>query len=127
MALAILRSRRASLGSDTVNVFPGGKTGLPLLNLQKWESRLRDRTGVDFKFHDLRRTCATKLGDLGVHRDVIGKILNHAEPHVTSTYDRASRDNEKHSALVRWDARLSEIIKGEPASKVVNLFGSASA
>jgi hypothetical protein len=65
------------------------------------------------------------LGDLGVHRDTIGKILNHAEPHVTSTYDRASRDNEKRSALVRWGARLGEIVTGEPASKVVNMFASA--
>jgi integrase len=124
MALATLASRKASLDSDPVYVFPGGKKGLPLLNLQKWENLLRERTEIDFKFHDLRRTCATNLGDLGVHRDVIGKILNHAEPHVTSTYDRASRDNEKRSALIRWDARLGEIVTGKPATKVVNLFAS---
>jgi integrase len=126
MALAILSSRKASLDSDAGHVFPGGKKSLPLLNLQKWESRLRDKTGVDFKFHDLRRTCATKLGDLSVHRDVISKILNHAEPHVSATYDRASRENEKRSALIRWDSKLGEIVTGEPASKVVNLFAAAS-
>jgi integrase len=62
--------------------------------------------------HDLRRTCATRLGKLGVSRVVISKILNHAIPGVTSTYDHHSYDLEKKAALDRWATHLAGIVDG---------------
>jgi integrase len=62
--------------------------------------------------HDLRRTCATRLGKLGVSRVVIAKVLNHAIPGVTSTYDHHSYDLEKKAALDRWASHLLGIVNG---------------
>jgi len=54
-------------------------------------------------------------GDLGIQRLVVGRILNHAEPGVTATYDRHSYDGEKRQALEAWGRRLTAIISGNKA------------
>lgn len=45
--------------------------------------------------HDLRRTCATYLSELGVPRLVVSKILSHADGSVDAIYDRHSYIPEK--------------------------------
>jgi integrase len=66
----------------------------------------------EWRLHDLRRTCATRLGKLGVSRVVIAKVLNHAIPGVTSTYDHHDYALEKRDALDRWAQRVERIVNG---------------
>ncbi len=41
-------------------------------------------TGAEYwKLHDLRRTCATNLGDLGISDEVVSLVLGHAKEDVT--------------------------------------------
>ena len=90
-------------------VFPGKQRHrVPVL----WRSgdRVRSVSGVDFVPHDLRRTAASHMAAMGIGRLTIGKILNHADPSITSVYDRHSYDGEKRAALDAWAARLEEII-----------------
>ena len=75
----------------------------------------------EWRLHDLRRSCATHMARLGVDRVVIGKVLNHAEPGVTATYDRDDRAPEKRSALDRWALRLQAVVDGKDDRKVVQL------
>ncbi len=49
---------------------------------------------------------------MGVPKDTIAKILNHAEGGVTAGYIRHSFDDEKRGALERWGRRLDDIIRG---------------
>ncbi len=79
-------------------------------------ARLRERSGVDFVGHDLRRTAASLMASAGVNRIVIGKILNHAEPGVTAVYDRHSYDAEKRAALDAWGSRVKHIVAGTGGS-----------
>ena len=79
-------------------------------------AKVRERSGVDFVAHDLRRTAASMMASAGVNRVVIGKILNHAEPGVTAVYDRHSYDAEKRQALDVW-ARLLDDILQHPARR----------
>lgn len=76
----------------------------------------------DWHLHDLRRTFATGAAGLGIHRDVIGAVLNHTPPGITARhyelYDRAA---EKRAALERWAAHLAGIVSGKPAGNVVTL------
>jgi integrase len=74
--------------------------------------------------HDLRRTAATCMtGFCGIPRLIISKILNHAEPHITSIYDRSSYDREKRQALEAWSYRLQNIIQGaEEEGKIIPLI-----
>ncbi len=71
--------------------------------------------------HDLRRTCATYLSELGVPRLVVSKILNHADGSVDATYDRHGYIPEKREALERWNNELDLILTGLDQGKVVLL------
>ena len=75
----------------------------------------------EWRLHDLRRTCGTHMGRLGVDRLVISKVLNHAEGGVTKRYDRHRYDAEKRTALDRWAMRLREIVYGKTGGNVVLL------
>src|ERR1019366_8682006 len=77
--LSILRERQAE-ASASPYVFPGGRTALPLLNLQKHMRHLKEAAKIsEFKFHDLRRTAASHMTAIGIGRLVVSKILNHVE------------------------------------------------
>ncbi len=72
--------------------------------------------------HDLRRTAATCMADLGVAPHVIGHVLNHrtvTKASVTDqVYNRYSYDREKRAALALWATRLASIIAGTTAEVV---------
>ena len=65
--------------------------------------------------HDLRRTCASGMGELGFARLIIDKVLNHktADRGVSAVYDRYDYEREKRQALEAWAARLQEITTGK--------------
>jgi integrase len=112
-ALRLLREWREIQPDDANYVFPGGKKGQPLGDLKKPLGRIRGISGVNFRPHDLRRTAATRLSELGVPRAATAKILNHVEPGVTAQiYDRHSYDAEKRAALLKWDHRLHTVVTG---------------
>ena len=78
--------------------------------------RLCAKLGIeDVRTHDLRRTCASRLGDLGVDQGIVSRVLNHAPKSVTnihylhSHYIPAMRD-----ALDKWAVQLQAIIAQVP-------------
>jgi integrase len=65
-----------------------------------------------WRLHDLRRTCATQLGELGVQPHHIEAILNHYSGHrsgVAGVYQRAKYSDEMRSALQRWADHIDKI------------------
>jgi integrase len=74
----------------------------------------RTDTGVvgDWRLHDLRRTAATGMAELGVLPHVIEAILNHVSGHragVAGVYNRARYEGEMRTALERWAAHVKGI------------------
>jgi integrase len=63
-----------------------------------------------FCAHDLRRTAATKMAEIGVSRFDIKKILNHSDHEVTAVYDQYTYGEEKRRGLLEWGARLESIV-----------------
>jgi integrase len=121
-ALAILTALQAASPGATGFVFPARSGDVRFGGMEGAQKRIIDRAGVAFRVHDLRRTLGTGLGDLGVDRTVLKKILNHSEgKDVTAIYDRHRYDTEKRTALVRWDRRVHEIVEDRAADKVVAL------
>jgi integrase len=58
-----------------------------------------------WRLHDIRRTVATRLADLGVLPHVVEAVLNHISGHkagVAGIYNRASYATEKDAALTLW-------------------------
>jgi integrase len=111
----LLREIKA-VSPDEALVFRGGRIGQPLANLQKPLRRVKRASGLDFKFHDLRRTAASHMTGIGVSRLVVSKLLNHVERGITAVYDRHTYDAEKRAALMRWERHLMAIVAGEKAA-----------
>ena len=81
---------------------------------------MRTDTGLEFTIHDLRRTTATGLAQLGVRTEAISAVLNHvvSGPEATRVYQRHSWIPEMRQALERWAQELERIRQGK-AAKVV--------
>jgi integrase len=61
-------------------------------------------------FHDLRRSCATGMADLGIGPHIIEAILNHvsgAKSGVAGLYNRSTYDDERRRALAAWAAHVT--------------------
>jgi integrase len=64
-----------------------------------------------FTPHDLRRTCATELGDMGFSLAVVSALLNHKATGVTQVHYMLYKfDAEKKKAIMAWDRRLTSIL-----------------
>lgn len=75
--------------------------------------------------HDLRRSAATGMAEIGIAPHVIEAVLNHVSGHkggIAGIYNRAQYAAEKAQALARWDEHIGTVVEGS-ASKVVNLRG----
>ena len=77
----------------------------------------------EWRLHNLRRTCATNMAELGIPPHPIEVALNHVSGHkasVAGIYNRATYAAEKAAALTLWADHLRTIIEGG-ARKVLPL------
>jgi integrase len=68
-----------------------------------------------WKLHDIRRSVATGMADLGILPHIIEVVLNHASGHkagVAGVYNKSSYTNEVKEALKRWSNHIAEITGG---------------
>jgi integrase len=68
--------------------------------------------------HDLRRTAATRMAELGVQPHIIEAVLNHVSGHqggVAGIYNRATYDKEKRDALNLWAEHVVALVEGRKA------------
>jgi integrase len=84
--------------------------------------RLAGETKIKpWTIHDIRRSTATKLAELGVAPHVIESVLNHVSGFrsgVSGTYNRNQYLPEKKAALERWAVHLQGLVSGRPANVV---------
>jgi integrase len=74
--------------------------------------------------HDLRRTAATGMADLGVLPHVIEAVLNHVSGHkagVAGIYNRSTYDKEKRAALDLWAGHIRVIVAQASGANVTKL------
>jgi integrase len=72
------------------------------------KARLDER----WRLHDLRRTCATGMAELGVQPHIIEAVLNHVSGHkagVAGIYNRAKYQDEMRTALQLWSDHVEQI------------------
>ena len=71
--------------------------------------------------HDLRRTCATGMADIGVQPHIIEQILNHQSGHKAGPagiYNRSSYQREVAIALQRWSEHVLALAEGRGSNIV---------
>jgi integrase len=70
--------------------------------------------------HDLRRTVATRLAELGVSKEDRDAVLNHTPQDVGKKhYDLYEREREKRRALDMWASALTALLDRDQRTNVV--------
>jgi integrase len=119
-ALAIIRSvprtGRDHLFGDTAGAgftpFSRGKVAL--------DARLGDAVRP-WRVHDIRRSAATKMADLGIEPHFIEAVLNHFGGHrtgVAGVYNRSTYERAVKAALARWSERVLALVEGRESNVV---------
>lgn len=106
-------------GEKAINGFSKAKAGIDTA-MAAWLSEHADRDLQPWRLHDLRRTVASSLQDLGYSRDVADAVLAHKLTGVTAVYLRSTLPKQKQAALFAWAEKLRSIIHGQ-AENVVDI------
>ena len=118
-------------------MIPAGTTDLvfttngdtPVSGWSKIKSRLDAAMTIPpWRLHDLRRTAATGMAELGIAPHIVEAALNHisgAKAGVAGTYNRAAYAAEKKSALEKWAAHLNSLVS-DRKENVISLGGRTS-
>ena len=100
-----LNDRLFGIGARGFNNFHKVKTALDArCRIAPWRS------------HDLRRTVATRMADIGIQPHIIEQILNHQSGHkagVAGVYNRSAYTREVKNALAIWADHVASIVSGE--------------
>ena len=68
-----------------------------------------------YHLHDIRRSVATRMADIGVQPHIIEQILNHQSGHKrgpAGIYNRSSYEREVRAALALWADHIGSILDG---------------
>jgi integrase len=68
-----------------------------------------------YHLHDIRRSVATRMADIGVQPHIIEQILNHQSGHKrgpAGIYNRSSYEREVRGALALWADHIRSIVDG---------------
>lgn len=74
--------------------------------------------------HDLRRTVATGMAEIGVEPHIVEAVLNHVSGFkggVAGVYNRATYEPQKQAALDKWARQVERVISGIGGDNVVAL------
>jgi integrase len=74
-----------------------------------------------WRLHDLRRSCATGMAEIGVPPHIVEACLNHvsgAKAGVAGIYNRAVYAEEKRVAFERWAAHVQSLMVGATSNVV---------
>jgi integrase len=76
-----------------------------------------------FTPHDLRRTMATNLAELGFTDEIINACQGRAKEGVIKTYNRYRYDRERQLVAEAWTRKLESIMSGKSADNVIPITG----
>lgn len=90
--------------------------------VQAWLRRYcaREKVTPAFTPHDLRRTFATRLNEIGIAPHVVERCLNHTMQGVMAVYNRAEYELERIDAAETWAAEIERLL-GVKRPKVVRM------
>ena len=64
----------------------------------------------NYRIHDFRVTCETRLATLGFSQDVRDAVLGHAKQGLQKTYNKHDYHDEKKVALETYAAHLCDVV-----------------
>jgi integrase len=135
-ARAILKRQSVRKGRDFIfGIGNGGFSGWSDCKARLDQTILANRGPKarpmpDWRLHDLRRTCATGMAELGIMPHIIEAVLNHVSGHkagVAGIYNRARYEGEMRQALELWATHIETLIVGPRKQPVTGLMERAFA
>jgi integrase len=116
---------------------PRNESGLVFSPMTSWSRRklrldaaVTERLGkplAPWTLHDLRRTAATGMADIGIQPHVVEAVLNHisgSKCGVAGVYNRSTYSAERKIALKKWADHVLAVVEGRK-SNVAPLHGRA--
>ena len=97
----------------------GGYSGFAVAKI-----KLDEGCGVTgWVVHDLRRTAATRMADLGIAPHIVESVLNHAghRAGVSGTYNKSTYAPEKRAALDLWGTHIQMLLARAEGANVTLL------
>jgi integrase len=93
--------------------------GARSIGFRSWQTAMArfEPDGVKpWKLHDLRRTVATGMAEIGIEPHTIEAVLNHFSGHksgVAGVYNKAGYPTQKRHALITWANHIARLIDSE--------------
>ena len=115
------RDNRSLIFGDGDGPFSGWSKAKGALDKRIAEATEDNKPLPAWVLHDLRRTCATGMGELGTQPHIIESVLNHISGHkrgVAGVYNHAAYRKDKREALDRWSEHVLALVAGAPANIV---------
>jgi integrase len=119
-AWAIIEGLPRISGDDHVLAATGDRKGYDRL-MQRLRAKLN--FAEPFVLHDIRRSVATGMAEIGIEPHIIEACLNHVSGHkagIAGIYNRAQYKPKVTAALQAWADHVESLVTGEKA-KVVQL------
>lgn len=98
-------------GTGHIKGFSKAKARLDTLALKLLKKDNPDATLANFRVHDFRVTCETRLAALGFSPDVFGAVLGHAKAGLQRTYNKHDYLAEKRAALDAFATHIMQVVK----------------
>ncbi|MGZ5838965.1 MAG: tyrosine-type recombinase/integrase [Croceibacterium sp.] len=113
MALSIIREVPRVLGRDLLF---GERAARGFTAFALGKRDLDARSGVrDWVVHDIRRSVATGMANLGVGPHIVEEVLNHRSGHkggIAGIYNRSRYEREVRAALGMWCDHIRTLVDG---------------
>ena len=94
-----MASHCAGLASEYV--FSKPETGRSLVCIKRAFEKALENAGIeDFRFHDLRHTAATRMGEAGIDPFTIAAISGHKSIAMTASYTHATQQAKRRAVAV---------------------------
>jgi len=122
-AMDIIRSIPPRVGRD--HLF--GERSIGFRSWQVQKARFKDGISEPWNIHDIRRSVATHMAEIGVLPHIVEATLNHASGHkggIAGVYNHAKYPQQIKAALALWADHVRSIVTGEPR-KVIQFPQSA--
>jgi integrase len=128
LALDVIHSTPQVVGRDLLF---GVRTDRGFTSWAEHKRALDVRLGDQVRkwtLHDLRRTVATRLCDIGIEPHVVEQILNHQSGHrsgVVGVYNKSKYLRAVENAVAAWDRHLRALIEGRDERNVIPILRAA--
>lgn len=99
-------------GEVAISGFSKAKTQLDALATEELRAATGDAAATipDYRIHDFRVTCESRLADLGFNQDVRDAVLGHAKVGLQRTYNKHDYADEKRAALEKYAEHVMGVV-----------------